>query len=353
MKTIVVSAVNVRKGGTLSILKGCLKYLSDKAAGQDGGLRIIALVHNKDLCLFPGIEYIELPWTIKSWARRLWCEYVTMWRISRRLADEIGEPVDVWLSMHDTTPRVLAKTRELYCQTSFPFMKRSLRDLRMDPKIYLFSLFTRFAYRINIHKNDNIIVQQYWFRDAMSKMLNVPPDKFRVITPEVPAGPSMPEVSAAEPALPTFFYASTADCHKNFETLFEAARLLENKLGTGKFKVSATISGRENRYSAWLFKHWGGVESIEFAGFLPSSELYDRYRTASCFVFPSRIETWGLPMTEFMSVSDRPMILANLPYAHETFSSGRGAEGREVSFFPATDASALAEMMEQYITVEK
>ena len=42
-KTIVVSAVSLRKGGTLTILRDCLCYLSTLAV--DGHYRIIALVH--------------------------------------------------------------------------------------------------------------------------------------------------------------------------------------------------------------------------------------------------------------------------------------------------------------------
>ena len=42
-KTIVVSAVSLRKGGTLTILQDCLCYLSALAA--DGNYRVIALVH--------------------------------------------------------------------------------------------------------------------------------------------------------------------------------------------------------------------------------------------------------------------------------------------------------------------
>ena len=44
MKTIVVSAVNIRKGGTLTILRNCLEYLSGLA--QSGNYRVVALVHN-------------------------------------------------------------------------------------------------------------------------------------------------------------------------------------------------------------------------------------------------------------------------------------------------------------------
>lgn len=81
-RTIVISAVNIRKGGTLTMLRECLTYLSGLA--QDWN--VIALVHDRSLCDYDGIEYIELPDTIRSWGRRLWCEYVTMQGISRELA---------------------------------------------------------------------------------------------------------------------------------------------------------------------------------------------------------------------------------------------------------------------------
>lgn len=138
-RTIVVSAVNIRKGGTLTILRGCLEYLSSLPCEE---YRVVALVHKRSLADFRNIEYIEIPTTVKSWFRRLWCEYVTMYGISKKL-----QPVDLWLSLHDTTPRVVAKRQAVYCQTSFPFLKVKIEDLRFDPKIVLFSLFTRFAYQ--------------------------------------------------------------------------------------------------------------------------------------------------------------------------------------------------------------
>jgi len=342
-RVIAVSAVNIRKGGTLTVLRSCLEYLSRQ---QD--LRVIALVHKRSLCDYPGIEYIEIPWTVKSWGLRLWCEYVTMHGISKKLAREMGRPVDVWLSLHDTTPRVVANCREVYCQTSFPFLKRHIRDLWVNPKVFLFSIFTRFAYRINIHKNDSIIVQQEWFRDAMSAMLGVPASKFRVITPEMP---SMPEIAPrTEKKSPfTFFFASTGDCHKNFETLLEAAASLEKEMPEGTFKVVLTISGTENRYTRWLYRRWGRLSSAEFAGIMKKDELFACYASADCFVFPSRIETWGLPITEYMAVSDGPLILADLPYAHETVRAGRILPDRKVSFFPAEDSKTLSKEMKKLI----
>lgn len=331
-KTIVVSAVNLRKGGTLTILRDCLQYLSSLTKEY----RVVALVHKRELCDYEGIEYMEMPQIIQSWGKRLWCEYVTMYRISKELS-----PVYLWLSLHDTSPRVKAERQAVYCQTSFPFYQWSWRDFRFDYKIPLFACFTRFAYRFNVHRNRYLIVQQEWLRRGLSNMLGVDRDKFIVAPPQRKMTQVVPDTIHKE--FFTFFYASTPDCHKNFETLCEAARLLEEELGTRVFKVVLTVKGNENRYASWLYQRFGKFESIEFAGFMSKSRLFGYYETADCLVFPSKVETWGLPITEFMETG-KPMLLADLPYAHET-----AAGSKRTAFFPATDAMALKNEMKRIL----
>ena len=46
MKVIIVSAINFRNAGPLSILNDCLSYLNEELAND---YRIIALVHAKEL----------------------------------------------------------------------------------------------------------------------------------------------------------------------------------------------------------------------------------------------------------------------------------------------------------------
>lgn len=331
-KTIVVSAVNLRKGGTLTILRDCLQYLSSLTKDY----RIVALVHKRELCDYRGIEYIEMPEIIQGWGKRLWCEYVTMYRISQELA-----PVYLWLSLHDTSPRVKAERQAVYCQTSFPFYQWSWRDFRFDFKIPLFACFTRFAYRINVHSNRFLIVQQEWLRKGLSLMLGVNRDKFIVAPPQRKMTVVVHDTIQKECF--TFFYASTPDCHKNFETLCEAAQYLEKEVGTGVFKVVLTVKGDENKYADWLYQQWGKVNSIEFAGFMSKSRLFGYYEAADCLVFPSKVETWGLPITEFMETG-KPMLLADLPYAHET-----AAGSKQTAFFPAIDAMALKNEMKRML----
>ncbi|MDO4692340.1 MAG: glycosyltransferase family 1 protein [Porphyromonadaceae bacterium] len=336
-KIIVISAVNLRKGGTLTILRQCLEFLS--SWGSTHGYRVVALVHRRSLADFANIEYIEIPWAIDGWGKRLWCEYVTMHKISKQLGD-----VELWLSLHDTTPRVKAKRQAVYCQTSFPFLKWRWRDFQFDPKIPLFAMLTRFAYRINIHRNKYLIVQQEWLRAGFSQMFGIGKERFIVAPP--PRDLTPPVYSPIQPdGRFTFFFASTADSHKNFETLCQASRLLELELGEDWFRTIITVKGDENKYARYLHEQWGHVQSIEFAGLMDKPTLYAHYALADCFVFPSRIETWGLPITEFINTNralgiDKPLLLANLPYAHET-----SRDASLVSFFEAENHAQLVLLM--------
>ena len=333
-KLIVISAVNLRKGGTLTILRQCLEYLSDFI--RTANYRVVAIVHKRSLCDYEGIEYMEMPQVASSWSRRLWCEYVTMHRLSKELA-----PVYLWLSLHDTSPRVLAERQAVYCQTSFPFYEWSWKDFRFDYKIPLFACFTQFAYRVNVHSNRYLIVQQEWLRQGLSKLLGVRKEKFIVAPPvrKILSG----EKEAFDKAFYTFIYPATPDCHKNFETLCEAARLLEKEVGPSAFRVLLTLTGKENKYAQWLKEKWGEVVSIQWTGFLSKSQLKGVYEAADCLVFPSKVETWGLPISEYMQTG-KPMLIADLPYGHET-----AAGSRQTAFFDQTNAEKLKDFMKQVL----
>jgi glycosyltransferase involved in cell wall biosynthesis len=71
--------------------------------------------------------------------------------------------------------------------------------------------------------------------------------------------------------------------------------------------------------------------------------MIELYAQSNCLLFPSRIETWGLPMSEAKSYG-MPIIAADLPYAHEAIGSYD-----RVRFFSAKNMSELAELMKAFI----
>ncbi|TDS13796.1 glycosyltransferase [Sphingobacterium paludis] len=339
-KTIVISAVNLNRGGTLRILRDCLNYLSILAEHED--YRILAIVYKKELVDFPNIEYIETQWPKKRWVNRLWYEYVSLRNLSKSL-----QPVALWFSLHDTTPSVVATRRAVYCHNSFPFLKWNLRDVLFAPKIVLFALFSRFIYQFNIQKNNYVVVQQEWFRDAFVRLFNLNAKQI-IVAPANGTKLHLDVVTRqATPDKVVFIYPAIADSHKNFECICAAAECLWAK-GVRNFEVLLTISGEENTYTKWLFNRWAKkTPALRFLGYLDRATLFQHYQASDCLIFSSKVETWGLPISEF-SQYGRPLLLADLPYAHETAKGNN-----EVAFFGIDDHQVLASYMEKLIAGDK
>lgn len=332
-KTIVVSAVNLNVGGTLTILQDCLGYLSQLAS--IGEYRVVALVFDKNLAWFPHIEYIETRWPKKNWVNRLWYEYVSMKKISKGLA-----PVHLWLSLHDTTPNVVAERRAVYCHNPFPFYKWKMREWLFTPKIVLFALFSKYIYRANIYNNSHVVVQQQWIKDEFMRLFVLTPPSIIVAPPSVSGAMRRQAAQRETDKNYSFIYASSPNSHKNFECVCRAAELLSAELGTSMPDIYITIKGNENKYAEWLYKNWGKhIPGLHFVGFLDKQSLYKYYEECDCLIFPSKVETWGLPISEF-AVYDKPMLLADLPYAHETASGAR-----EAAFFDPENSRELADMI--------
>ncbi len=343
MKTIVVSAVNLKVGGTLTILRDCLSYLSELAS--NGEYRVVALVFQKDLAYFPNIEYIELQWPKKTWISRLWCEYVYMKKISKQLA-----PVYLWFSLHDTTPTVEAERRAVYCHNSFPFYKWKARELFFAPKIVLFALFSTFAYRVNIHRNKYIVVQQEWFRRKFIDIFGLKKEQI-IVAPPTFTNTAFPiESSKVSTSEYQFFYPAAPDSHKNFECICDAVDILVNDLHISNFSVNITITGEENKYTKWVSKRIQGKNinsNLHLVGYLNKNALWEYYHNSQCLLFPSKVETWGLPITEFGVLKGKSMLLSDLPYAYET------AQGSErVGFFDPENPADLANKMKLLIENE-
>lgn len=334
-KTIVISAVNLVEAGTLAILRDCLRYLSKVAA--DGEYKVVAIVYKRVLTDFPNIEYIETQWPKRRWINRLWYEYVSMKRISKNLS-----PVYLWLSLHDTTPSVVAKHRVVYCHNSFPFYRWKIHDVLFAPKIVSFALFSKYIYKRNIYQNNYLVVQQEWFRKSLSKMFGISLRKIIVAPPQ-----SYNQI-VLKPALnvlkvSSFLFAGSPNSHKNFEVICRAVAILEIDYGIRDFKVSITLKGTENKYAKWLYKHWGNLSCMDFMGFVDTQTLKAHYAACDCLIFPSKVETWGLPISEFM-VYDKPMLLADLPYSHETAGGSQ-----RTAFFDPENAEQLAALMQQLV----
>lgn len=331
MKTIVVSAINFRSGGPLSILKDCLEYLNNNLVDE---YRIIALVHNKELVSeFRTVEVMEFRDSITSYLKRCRYEYREFKKLSKQLKPYL------WLSLHDMSPRVNAEVQAVYCHNASAFYKFNFKDIVIEPKLVMFALFYRYLYGINIKSNNCVIVQQSWLRDIFKKTYKV--SNVLVAHPliSIESG-NIGESKVDETLSYKFFFPTLPRIFKNLEVICKAVKYLKER-GVSSFKVVLTIDGMETRYSKSLLKKYGFIQEIEFIGRISREKVFEYYSEVDCLLFPSKLETWGLPLSEFKQFK-KPMIVADLPYAHETVGNYD-----KVAFFEPDNYKQLADVMEK------
>ena len=331
MKIIVVSAVNITEAGPLTVLRECLRSAADSLPGQ---YTIVALVNSSMLINEPRVQFKEISSAKTSWFHRMYWEWFGFYRISKKLKPTL------WLSLHDITPRIVACRQAVYCHNPSPFYSISLQEAVWSPAFFLYNRFYFILYSIFIRRNKLIIVQQNWIRNAFFSRAGSLP--IVVSHPSVAIFNAKAAIPSMGPRNKRFLYPALPRVFKNIQTLCHAANTLV-RMGLYNFEVVLTVSGLENSYSKFLYSSFSSLPQIKFLGIQSPSQMASLYSDCDVVVFPSKLETWGLPITEAKAFA-KPLLVADLPYAHETVG-----DYALVSFFPPESSECLASLMAQII----
>ncbi len=248
----------------------------------------------------------------------------------------------MWLSLHDISPFVKSSHKLVYCHNPAPFYKTNLKDFFLCPKFYLFSKFYLFLYKFNIKSNDYVIVQQEWLRNEFSNFFN----KSNIVVSH-PVSTTQKKVTISieksfDDEKLILFYPAFPRSFKNFEVVCAAISLLEKKLQEN-LELRLTIHGNENRYSRFIYRKYNSLDSINFIGLKNKVQIIDEYNNASFIIFPSKLETWGLPISE-AKVLNKPLLVSDLHYARETVGNYEF-----VSFLPPDEPQKWADCFQNII----
>lgn len=320
------------EGGIFTILHNALQELSKYIENEK--VEVIALVHDASKFQFSNVKIIEIPLSKKSWWFRLYYEYFYFKKLSKKL-----QP-DIWFSLHDTTPNVIAKKQFVYCHHPTTLFKPTWKDWKFDFKIGVFSLLYNFLFKTNISKNHTVFVQQHWIKEIFEKRFNI--TNLKVAIPEYVEEITFEKYNF-EPNKIHFFYPSFPRSYKNHEVILEAIKLLPKNISEKTQFHFTTIKDNKEKYAQFLLKNYISLESVKFYGKVNRKQLLSMYNGMNCLLFPSKIETWGLPISEAKAY-DKPMFLANLPYAKEACGAYE-----KVSFFDENSAPDLAKLITEFV----
>lgn len=327
MTKIIVSAVNIVEGGTLTVLRDCLMALS-----RLGGVEVVALVKDRSLAAGIDVQCLEFPTIKGSWLRRLWFEYVQCKGLSERLQ------ADIWIALHDMTPKVVTPAVFVYTHNPMWQYRIPLQDALYDWKLLAFALMYRHLYRINIRSASAVIVQQQWLKTAFVEAFA--PRRVIVAHPVNRSTSARVERSRGD----RFFYPALPRSFKNHSVLLDAWAAARSHPSMSHANLHITVDGTENRLTRDLRGRHATTPGIVWHGLLRRDQVEALYDEVDCLVFPSRVETWGLPLSEarargcFVIASDHP-------YAHESLDGYRNC-----TFFAMDSAADLSSCLVSFAT---
>lgn len=271
---------------------------------------------------------LKFPWVKKSWFHRLWFDYVlAVHLINYYKIDEI-------FSLQNNLLNIKSIPQDLYLHQPLPFMEKRY-SLLEDYKIWIYqNLVSVFIYKA-VRKARKVTVQTHWMKQAAIQRCKVDAAKIEVIPPEL-------YLAAAGVYQPTgdicrFFYPANHFSYKNHMVIFKAVEMLV-KAGITKLCIKFTLEiDTLPKNCRELYKRY--KKYFILSGSMKYEDVLKEY-CQSILIFPSYIETYGLPLLE-AKTSNSPILASDCSFCHEILD---GYDN--VCFFPPSQPEILAGFME-------
>jgi len=253
----------------------------------------------------------------------------------KELRDTVGNlqmKIDACINLQNTI--LPLNTRQfLLIHQAIPFTNISLNDLG-------FKLFFKYKVLLNLYWHfkvrclEGIFVQSAAMKSSVNEKYRFPLNKIHVIRPSVKTSIQKPiNINSnmninIDKSKFSLIYVSSSDKYKNNERLIQAIdsyNLKNNK----KVMLYLTIEGNDS-------------ENIKYLGKLQPEVLNQLYPLMEGLVFPSLIETVGLPIIEAMNYN-LPILVADKPYSRELLNP------EEAIFFNPNSIDKIEDGLREFI----
>ncbi|MDM8147816.1 glycosyltransferase [Priestia megaterium] len=298
--------VAASSGGALSVLEDFYNEVRDS---KDKSVKWFFVVSTPKLQETENIKILRFPWIKKNWGFRVFFDNI----IAKRLVKKYK--INKIFSLQNLTVPSVKKTvpQVVYMHQSLPFTDYKFK-FREHKLFWIYQNVIGRRIIRSIKSAERVIVQTHWIKEACIKSARDDRDKYIVIPPAL----SVDETRVFKPNIDsssTFFYPANSSFYKNHRIIIEACKELK-KEGLKNFNIIFTLTGEENEHIRQLYKRVKELDlPVKFIGAITRKEVYDFYEK-SILVFPSYIETYGLPLLEVKSMGG--MILASdCTFSHE------------------------------------
>lgn len=336
---IVVSAASLRMGGAVTIYNQFITHLREEIGDNRYFIFVNKVLQQPSI---DGVQYYEID--IESRKRRNWFDKTGC----KEILEKVGFQPDAVVSLQNTGIRSFANYPQIvYYHQSLPFFKQNWNPFKKEERSkFLYKHFYLWFVKRSIGPKTRFVVQTKFIRDNLVKRLSIDESRVSICFPdvEVPNADKVQGYSFPKDEV-SLIFPSLYSPHKSHATIVKALGILKRNKETllSNVKIYFTVSNDEAPELMSLIKAQGVEEKFGMMGRLPYETTISLYKSATAMLFPSTMETLGLPLVEAAAFG-LPILVADVPYAHEVME---GYEG--VRFAKAEDENEWANGIEKII----
>lgn len=325
MKKIVVMDVAAEVGGALTILKSFHEYVKDNCDDIEWHF-LLGTVH---LQASKNIITHNYPFVKKNWIMRLLFEYVVAPCIVKKINP------DCIFSLQNLKVKYINIPQFIYLHQPLPFSDIKIK-ISESKVLWFYQKIMSILIKKDIISAKHVFVQTEWMKKAVISQAQMSAESVSVVAPNVEFD-SRNLIYNQSSARRIFFYPASFIYYKNHAVILKAIERLKQD-SIDDFEVLFTGNEDDGRKCGITAN-----ENVKFIGTIPHDEVI-KLLCKSTLIFPSKIETFGLPLLEARMC--KSFILAsNTSFSHEILDAYENA-----FFFNVDDTDKLYMLMKNIIT---
>lgn len=274
------------------------------------------------------VVFLNFEWVKKSHLHRLYFDRIIVPKLIKQYKP------DKVLSLQNNAFRTGKIYQEVYFQNALPISEKKF-GFSESRSLWVYQNIIGGIVRRSLKYANKIIVQADWIKKALEEKWNLQEDRIVVKRPNVLMNGSTTDYHPE-----ALFYPANGSLYKNHITLLKALLPLWEKYDGPELRLTGT---KENL--PLICRETLGEKNypIKFLGRLTKEGMIEQYQS-TILVFPSYIETVGLPLLEAKCVGSS-IIAADCAYAKEALDNYK-----ESAFFSPFDVETLMELIKEVCT---
>lgn len=320
MKTIVVNNPAAKEGGALTILKNFLETIYNSKCNN----KFYIFVSLEELKKYEkkNIEIIIIG--KQNFKQRIvWDNY----GLRKYLKGHNIEP-NLFLSIQNTGVNLPKKIPQLlYFHQAIPLSGKKWNFFKKEERIYWFykNIYPVFI-RQYLNRVNKVIVQAKWIKDKFSNRFGYKYENILVDNPVIKI-PELEKVAIITKDKFRIFYPANPLIYKNHKIIIESLGELKKEIPNLSERVECifTFSKGENKKIDNLIKKYQLEDTVKTIGKTSFEKVLSYYKSSDLMVFPSYIETLGLPLVEAQYFNLKILVF-ELPYTREILKNYTSVE---------------------------